>query len=125
MRKATIEALHGSVEKWINIATWQGDDNGSANCPLCTRFMHDSEAIYCRRNDPKLEKCPVYLHTGRQVCDSTPYDQWMRAQDAAAGNDPVQHPLRVVDEATQFAAECEALFLISLLPEAEQARYYE
>ena len=112
MDKRTLKALHGSIRKWIRIATWVGEDEGADNCPLCEQF----ETNFC-------PGCPVY-ESGYNGCSGSPYSQWRSAIFVESkGITPV--PCRVIGPESQAAAEAEVLFLISLLPEAERARYYE
>ena len=44
MDKATREALLGSIEKWERIVAGTGEDRGTLNCPLCTKFYFEDGA---------------------------------------------------------------------------------
>lgn len=109
----TLKILHGSIRKWIKIATWEGYDSGSDNCPLCSIFLKN----YCAG-------CPISEKTGQGYCEGTPYDEWIDIF-----NYPVSHAHDnqwvVFDEDSQKVAEKMTLFLIELLPEKERSRYYE
>lgn len=109
MDDKTIKALHGSVRKWIKIATWKGEDNGIDDCPLCEKFYDD-----------ECKACPVSMKTGKSSCVASPYTNWRIATRIYE-----EFSYRVFDEVSQKAAEQMALFLIDLLPENERARYYE
>lgn len=111
MDTETLAALRGSIEKWERIVADTDTDQGAANCPLCEMFF-DSEyeeednagQVYCRG-------CPVYVHTGKDNCDGTPYQGWVRAGGRFNMADTLQ---RIV------AADAELDFLRSLLPEGEK-----
>lgn len=116
MDKITLKALHGSIRKWIKIATWEGYDSGSENCPLCGQFFGSD-----------CDGCPVAIKTGQKGCYGSPYEEWRRAfifTDYLADIDDMSNDF-VFDLASQLAAEKMALFLIGLLPEKECSRYYE
>lgn len=121
METKTLEALHGSVRKWIRIATWRGEDKGVTNCPLCQKFKVD------RLRWDQCDGCPVQRKTLRSDCLGTPYILWDQLHDDEDYRNPslLRHKHRVFNRLTQEAAEREALFLISLLPEHEQQRYME
>lgn len=57
-------ALNGSIEKWNKIANHGGVDRGINNCPLC-ELCNDT-----------CSDCPVYLKTGLDGCEDTPYSIW-------------------------------------------------
>lgn len=123
MNKRTLKALHGSVRKWIAIAEWKGEDKGGSNCPLCEEFYH-------KYDDKNCAGCPVRGRTGKPGCRDTPYAGYIAAQRDMKASLPddfnrVSYPEHDMpfNPKTQRAAEKEALFLISLLPEAEQKRY--
>lgn len=114
MDKRTLKALHGSIRKWIKIATWEGGDDGSDNCPLCKEFLNNGCAW-----------CPIALETGEAFCFNSPYPAWCKEF-----NDLEHRPTLDVEDTvvfnvkTQKAAEEMTLFLIGLLPEEEKSRYY-
>lgn len=114
MDKRTLKALHGSVRKWIKIATWKGADHGTDNCPLCEEFYGGPENCLA---------CPVRMKTQEYFCGGSPYKSFCRAciEEGGLGGDASV----VVGPKSQCAAEKMALFLIDLLPEEERARYYE
>ena len=115
MDKRTLKALHVSIRKWIKIATWEGDNNGAHDCPLCQLFLLEMEC----------DGCPIKEKTGYPACYNTPYHVF---QDTAIEEDAIS-----LDGSRTFAcgpesthqAEQMAMFLIDLLPENERARYYE
>ena len=113
MDKRTLRALHGSVRKWIAIAEWRGRDCGCDDCPLCKLFLNDTQLSDC-------EGCPVRGVTGSTNCVGSPYVEWNRLFPSYWWAERA-----VYDEASQRAAEAEALFLIGLLPPKERERYYE
>ena len=113
MDKRTLKAMHGSIRKWIKIATWEGGDEGINNCPLCAQFF-----------DGGCDGCPIAIKTGQKACFSSPYQEWRRAFILADELDDSYNDF-VFNPASQRAAEKMTLFLIDLLPEKERSRYYE
>jgi len=116
MDARTLKALHGSIHKWIKIATWKGVDKGVDNCPLCFEFLHEG-VIYC-------ENCPVQIKTGKDLCFGSPYGNFVVSSDNEYGITDECANI-VAGPKSQKAAEDMALFLIDLLPEEEKSRYYE
>lgn len=116
MDKRTLKALHGSIRKWIKIATWKGGDEGSDNCPLCGEFL-----------DNDCGECPIAMKTCEEYCFNTPYRNWCKEFEALPCDTKYIYPEDTVvfSAKTQKAAEEMTLFLIDLLPEEEKARYYE
>lgn len=58
-----LEALWGSAEHWL--ANWQNPKTatiGVENCPCCNLYWNSL-----------CEGCPIFLHTGIDSCDETPY----------------------------------------------------
>lgn len=109
MKKVTLKALQGSIEKWEAIVAGTGADYAVENCPLCTRF-------YDREDDRSCvigrEKCPVYKRTGLPRCMESPYDKWSRLTVENA------KPRRAETKKQIAAAQAELAFLRSLLPKA-------
>lgn len=64
------ELLKGSIEKWESIRDKSAEDRGSQNCPLCQKFL------ICGGSDMVCKGCPVAEFTGKDACDSTPYEEW-------------------------------------------------
>jgi hypothetical protein len=69
MDRETREALELSIEKWERIYDGVGEDHGSADCPLCEKFLKADIDNLCKG-------CPVSLKTKRIGCRETPYDLW-------------------------------------------------
>lgn len=67
--KETIEALIGSIKKWEDIILGKGADEGSANCPLCKKFILSS-----------CDGCPVKEKTGRNGCSASPWTNWFNSR---------------------------------------------
>ena len=102
MDPATLEALKGSIEKWEEIVAGTGEDQSTANCPLCKMFF-ENECI----------GCPVYKTTGAPHCDDTPYQtKWwpLVAYDE-------DYPKVNSNQRRLNAAQAELDFLKSLLPD--------
>ena len=70
MDTKTTEALEGSIKKWEKIVQGNEEDDGIANCPLCTLF----HAGACK-------KCPVQLTTKAFGCGASPHEKWMKHQE--------------------------------------------
>lgn len=113
MDAKTLEALHGSIRKWIKIATGERPNRGARDCPLCQ--------LYWGAND--CQGCPVSKKTGLKYCRNTPYVMFRDAVKSDGGVTPVGS-FACGPESTRQAEQM-ALFLIDLLPENERARYYE
>lgn len=64
------EAIDKSIEKWREIELKGGVDNGSDNCALCEKYA-DGGDDYCM-----CYKCPVFLETGNDNCQGTPFELW-------------------------------------------------
>jgi len=60
-------ALAASALKWMDIIDMAGFavDAGQDNCPLCSLYREGG----CAR-------CPVFLQTGKKLCEGTPYHDW-------------------------------------------------
>lgn len=74
-------AIELSIEKWEVIAEWHKKNPGSnkqvnhigaLNCCLCRKY--NTGIFYCLKQDISCLKCPVYIKTGRQYCEDTPYE---------------------------------------------------
>jgi hypothetical protein len=102
MDTRTLNALEGSIEKWQKIVERRGEDHGTANCPLCLRFISDT-----------CEGCPVKDATGQGGCQGSPYAEW----DTFMRNVGVDH---VFDSESLRLAQAELSFLISLHPFAQE-----
>ena len=60
-----------SIEKWEDILAYKGASEGAENCALCEKHMDsDYGQLFC-------SECPVAQYTGRQLCEKTPYRQWI------------------------------------------------
>lgn len=120
MDRHTIRALHGSINKWIRIYKGIESDRGEKNCPLCKKFVKGA-VVAC-------DGCPVRVSTGISSCLRTPYEVWTEKVyselSSLTGSSYYDKFLRVIGPLSQEAAADEVLFLISLLPEEEQAKYF-
>jgi hypothetical protein len=61
-----IEALEGSVEKWVGVLAGKRD-RGGKDCPLCWVEKVNS-----------CDVCPVQRETGEPLCIGTPYCKWLK-----------------------------------------------
>jgi hypothetical protein len=109
----TLTALRGSIAKWRAIATGEGYDGGTDNCPLCTKFY-----------DQNCSGCPVAEKTGFILCWKSPYAAWAEAWEKLEdeGVDDTRHVNGVPPEhRARFVrlALDEVAFLESLLPAGE------
>ena len=68
-KRATAEAVEGSIEKWLKISAREDEDHGELNCPLCLVFLLDRTSGACKG-------CPVFNATGKSFCGGTPYKSW-------------------------------------------------
>lgn len=93
MDPETLAALRGSIQKWRDIVASTGTDQGGSNCPLCQVFNSRMSPRVC-------SGCPVMERTGRRLCASSPYEDYL--EDESIKN-----------------AQAELDFLISLLPPGE------
>lgn len=109
LSKEGIEALKGSIKKWEGIVAGTTVDQGIRNCPLCMMF--------------DCKECPVYMATGQENCNGTPYQEWTKHQDekGEGGGSPEG---RVVHCPTCRAlAGKEVEFLKSLLPKEREREF--
>jgi len=97
MKKETLEALKGSIEKWEEIVAGTGTDQGISNCPLCKLFVHQDDACF---------GCPVRERTNKPSCEDTPYVIWCKVHPSFEAKTPYQKAI----------AQAEVEFLKSLLP---------
>lgn len=97
MKKKTLEALHGSVQKWRDIVTEGAIGRGVRDCPLCQIFYAPGSATCC-------EGCLVNKKTGQKFCRGTPYPDFVRVQ----GVERKRAAIAMYD------------FLVGLLPEKER-----
>jgi hypothetical protein len=67
MTPSTLRALKGSIAKWQKIVDGKGKDEGSTNCPLCTKFNKGAD---------ECAGCPVRNKTTRRFCNGTPFIDW-------------------------------------------------
>jgi len=68
------DACWKSVEKWLKIYHFEGQDFGIDNCALCGVFNG-----YYQCEDPsKFGKCPIFEKSAYCGCSNTPYDKWIR-----------------------------------------------
>lgn len=101
MKKATLKALKGSIQKWKRIVKGVEIDEGTDNCPLCQLFV---------RAD--CTGCPVAKKTGFSYCSNTPYSDWEgEAWGLKRNGAGYKHTKRSLK-----AAKAEVAFLKSLLP---------
>jgi len=110
--KKTLNALKGSIRKWERIVNGTGVDFGDANCPLCKLFL-------------VCEDCPIFLKTGLEGCEKTPYILWLIHQKKVHNVSAwkvAKNGLRVLCPECKRIAEKELKFLKSLLPEEERER---
>lgn len=117
MNNEAIKALEGSILKWLAIADRLGVEGGTSNCALC-RFCNADAACSYYDDNGEEQRCPVFAKTGRNYCSETPYydfDGSHIRESIACGLSSV-----VATKPEDFAAaRAEALFLISLHPEAD------
>jgi hypothetical protein len=66
MDAKTLKALKGSIDKWENIVSGKGEDEGIDNCPLCKMFKEMEDCT----------ECPVSINTGKAECCKSPYVEW-------------------------------------------------
>jgi len=101
----TLQAIQGSIEKWEGIVAGTEVDKGTDNCPLCEK--------YYRKRWLECTGCPVKLKVKAELCESTPYDNWLKHQhDKHAGGlyREMECPY------CKRLAKKELVFLKSLLP---------
>jgi len=116
MDKKVLKALKGSIQKWHNIAYYGEEDLSQDNCPLCLHFL-DKEAgwVDCEAG------CPVWLKTKKEFCEGSPYTKWARGclnDDYGSYSDRWK---AITPEKVKLAEE-ELKFLVTLLPEGEEAK---
>lgn len=117
MAPKMLKALKGSIKKWHNIVYHNGEDRGTDNCPLCQACVNPDAIFYwvaC-----KTYHCPVSEATGLSDCLGSPYQAW--------NNAPCEYNNKSVDTAAgrkngHALALAELEFLVTLLPEGEEAR---
>lgn len=103
----TLTALKGAILKWEQIVAGIRDDRCSSDCPLCKYF-------------PYCNNCPVALHTKRDHCRGTPYDDWRRnTYTCHDGYVFYRLPHAGRKAEAQTAAQAMLDFLRSLLPTEE------
>ena len=107
MKRRTLQALRGSIEKWEGVVAGDTTDLGSDNCPLCQMFQNDEED---RPESSVCKGCPVKEKTGHSMCGGSPYKDWIRVE-------PGFHEKYNHTDASLKAATAELEFLRSLLPE--------
>lgn len=100
MDDKTLDALRGSIAKWVAIRDGTGKDDGVKNCPLCAVFLPNLTRTPCNG-------CPVAERTGRISCCGSPYHAW----------DYLSSGPSVKTEADRALAQAELDFLRSLLPD--------
>ena len=103
MNKETLKALENSIEHWRRMMDGEGRDGecpSAQGCDLCAMFNPNGEE--------KCEGCPVMEHTGRPICDDTPYYDALNAFNAQHDGDAfLGHAKREYD------------FLCTLLPKKD------
>ena len=104
MKAAVLTALKGSIKKWQGIVAGTGNDNGTANCPLCVMFYNQSESC---------QGCPVQERVEMAGCGGTPWVDWSLSH---VGPMPYAN---TTDEHTKLAKK-ELRFLQSLLPKKKK-----
>lgn len=102
MKRETLKALKGSIEKWEDIINEGNVDLGGSNCPLCNIGKGD------------CAHCPVFEETREPECWGTPYEKWMRHQDKIHHKWAVS--LKIECKICERFAKQEVEFLKSLLP---------
>lgn len=108
------QAINGSVQKWLDIATGHATDQGSMNCPLCRLFFFGIGEECCAG-------CPVYKKTGQIGCRGTPYYQftnafWEELRELTGMPAILAAPMTAIGPKSQQAALEEAEFLSKLKP---------
>ena len=68
MNQKKVEALWGSLEKWLNILQNGASDNGMEDCTCCK--------VFYKRTGAPCVGCPIAIHTGSPYCGDTPYVAW-------------------------------------------------
>jgi hypothetical protein len=99
-----MEALEKSIEKWQKIYDGTGFDAGVDDCELCIVF---NDFLNCT-------DCPVFIRTGRNFCNGTPYKEWFKHHESKHNS---CHPMRIECEECKRIAKDELDFLISLRKE--------
>ena len=106
MNKQTLKALKGSIKKWEAIVVGVGLDHGADNCPLCARFISRG-----------CKGCPVMEKTCEDLCELSPYQDWLDEQyQSEQYLDELAPPFVANSNARRSLARAELRFLKSLLP---------
>lgn len=105
MKKKTLKALKGSIEKWKNILKKKEVDLGNKNCPLCKLFIKDD-----------CKGCPVAVAVKNTGCDGTPYDDWVEHCLEKTNDDWYCWERTIGNKKSKKAAKAMLKFLKSLLP---------
>ena len=119
MDEKTLIALKASIQHWRENVEAAVLDNVSIladDCALCDAFYFsdvnafDEEIQYC-------VDCPVKMRTGIDTCQGSPYREAWESHYSWR-----KSPTSITSKATwRKAAQAELDFLISLLPEGEEA----
>lgn len=85
------KALQDSIIKWERMAI--AIDNGrnyegpsASNCPLCKLYNETFNAETC-------QQCPIYLETGKEFCEGTPFTKF---QSTICTADKYRHALKEI-----------------------------
>jgi len=106
MDEDTLTALKESIAHWEeNAADPENALIGVSSCPLCRKFHKN----YRNDGKPSCTGCPVFLHTGKSYCRSTPYHSLDRLAEF----------LPETVENDRILCQREVNFLKSLLPKGE------
>jgi hypothetical protein len=115
MDKKVLKALKGSIQKWHDIAYHGGEDLSQDNCPLCLHFLDKHNGwVDCEKG------CPVWLKTKEVSCEDTPYMKW--AHSCSQDNSYYYEQWKATTPQKVKLAEEELKFLVTLLPEGEEAK---
>ena len=109
MKRATLKALRGSINKWRKIVGGTGEDRGTINCPLCRLLA----------SIPLCSGCPVSEKAGTGGCHRTPFDKW---SDHIVKHASTWRGIQPGCKTCKRLARAELNFLIGLLPKRKGGR---
>jgi len=112
LRSTQRETLRGSIGKWTLIVDAVKHNRpfveaGPADCPCCKSFRG-------KRNSRRCESCPISLHTGENLCNGSPYEEWEAGDDGGVNYSPFDYRGGKYPKRLLSIAEKELEFLIKL-----------